>query len=353
LNVEKARLDKILSNEEVRTIITALGTGIGEEFDISKLRYNKMVLMADADVDGSHIRTLLLTLLYRHMFKLLEEGHVYIAQPPLYKVKRDKREEYIQTENQMNELILDLGREGHSFERIKDKMAFTDHQFKDLLSCLVELDKYSRLLEKKGVNFQKYLSSRHQKTKKLPVYRLKVDGEDHYLYSDDELAKLSAKEGKEIEEEVLELFEASDIDQIVVKLEKLGLDISSYYFQEIQPQAKDAGSVEVAKKFKGLFRISDVNKDHKDCSSLKEVLAYIKEQATKGMHIQRYKGLGEMNPQQLWETTMDPEKRTMLQVTVEDAVEADKMFTVLMGDQVEPRRAFIEENAHLVKNLDV
>jgi DNA gyrase subunit B len=353
LNVEKARLDKILSNEEVRTIITALGTGIGEEFDITKLRYHKMVLMADADVDGSHIRTLLLTLLYRHMFKLLDEGHVYIAQPPLYKVKRDKREEYIQTENQMNELILDLGREGHSFERIKDKMAFTDHQFKDLLSCLVDLDKYSRLLEKKGVNFQKYLSSRHLKTKKLPVYRLKVDGEDHYLYSDDELAKLSAKEGKEIEEEVLELFEASDIDQIVVKLEKLGLDISSYYFQEIQPQAKDAGSVEVAKKFKGLYRISDVNKDHKDCSSLKEVLAYIKEQATKGMHIQRYKGLGEMNPQQLWETTMDPAKRTMLQVTVEDAVEADKMFTVLMGDQVEPRRAFIEENAHLVKNLDV
>ena len=353
LNVEKARLDKILSNDEVRTIITALGTGIGEEFDISKLRYNKMVLMADADVDGSHIRTLLLTLLYRHMFKLLEDGHVYIAQPPLYKVKRDKREEYIQTESQMNELILDLGREGHSLERIKDKLAFTDHQFKELLSCLVELDKCSRLLEKKGVNFQKYLSSRHPKTKKMPIYRIKVDGEDHYLYSDDELAKLSEKEGKEIEDEVLELFESSDIEQLIVKLEKLGLDISSYYFQELQPQSKDAGNVEVAKKFKGLYRISDINKDHKDCSSLKEVLTYIKEQATKGMHIQRYKGLGEMNPQQLWETTMDPEKRTMLQVTVDDAVEADKMFTVLMGDQVEPRREFIEQNAHLVKNLDV
>jgi len=317
------------------------------------LRYNKMVLMADADVDGSHIRTLLLTLLYRHMFKLLEEGHVYIAQPPLYKVKRDKREEYIQTESQMNELILDLGREGHSFERIKDKLTFTDHQFKELLSCLVELDKCSRLLEKKGVNFQKYLSSRHPKTKKMPIYRLKVEGEDQYLYSDDELAKLSQKEGKEIEDEVLELFEASDIDQIVIKLEKLGLDITSYYFQELQSQAKDTGNVEVAKKFKGLYRISDDKKEHKDCSSLKDVLVYIKEQATKGMHIQRYKGLGEMNPQQLWETTMDPEKRTMLQVTVEDAVEADKMFTVLMGDQVEPRREFIEENAHLVKNLDV
>ncbi|MFA5100794.1 MAG: toprim domain-containing protein, partial [Candidatus Omnitrophota bacterium] len=353
LNVEKARLDKILSNEEVRTIITALGTGVGEEFDIAKLRYNKLVLMADADVDGSHIRTLLLTLLYRQMPKLLEDGHIYIAQPPLYKVKRERREEYIQTEQQMNELILDLGREGHSFERIKDKLAFTDHQFKDLLSCLVELDKYARLLDKKGVNFPKYLSSRHPKTKKLPIYRLKVEADDIYLYSDDELAKLSEKEGKEIEDEVLELFEASDIDQIVVRLEKLGLDITSYYFQELQPQAKDSGNVEVAKKFKGLYRISDDQKDHKDCASLKEVLAYIKEQATKGMHIQRYKGLGEMNPQQLWETTMDPEKRTMLQVTVDDAVEADKMFTVLMGDQVEPRREFIEQNAHLVKNLDV
>ena len=352
LNVEKARLDKILSNEEIRTIITALGTGIGEEFDIAKLRYNKMVLMADADVDGSHIRTLLLTLIYRHMPKLLEEGHIYLAQPPLYKVKRDKREEYIQTEKEMNNLILDLGREGHVFECIKDKQVFTDHQFKELLNCLVELEKYGKLLDKKGVNLSKYITFRHPKTKKLPIYRVKVDGKDQFLYSDEELAKLSDKEGKEIEENVLELFEASDIDQIISKIEKLGLDIS-LYAPEVIFQSKDAASVEVAKKGKGLYRITDEDKKHQDFSSLKEVIVYIKEQATKGMHIQRYKGLGEMNPQQLWETTMDPEKRTMLQVTLDDAVEADKMFTVLMGDQVEPRREFIEENAHLVKNLDV
>ncbi|HQO37348.1 MAG TPA: DNA topoisomerase (ATP-hydrolyzing) subunit B [Candidatus Omnitrophota bacterium] len=352
LNVEKARLDKILSNEEIRTIITALGTGVGEEFDLAKLRYDKLVLMADADVDGSHIRTLLLTLIYRQMPKLLEEGHVYLAQPPLYKVKREKREEYIQTEQQMNDLILDLGREGHIFEKLKDKQVFTDHQFKELLNCLVEMEKHGKLLEKKGVNLTKYLTFRHPKTKKLPIYRIRVDGKDQFLYSDEELAKLSEKEGKEIEDDVLELYEAPEIDQLIAKIEKMGVDIS-LYSPEIQAQTKDSGAVDVAKKAKGLFKITDENKAHKECASLREALVYIKEQATRGMHIQRYKGLGEMNPQQLWETTMDPEKRTMLQVTLDDAVEADKMFTVLMGDQVEPRRAFIEENAHLVKNLDV
>lgn len=352
LNVEKARLDKILSNEEIRTIITALGTGVGEEFDLAKLRYNKLVLMADADVDGSHIRTLLLTLLYRQMPKLLEDGHIFLAQPPLYKVKRASREEYIQTEQQMNDLILDLGREGQVLERLKDKVQFTDHQFKEILACLVDLEKHGRFLEKKGVNFQKYLSYRNQKTKKLPVYRLKVDGNDQYFYSDEELAKLSEKEGKELTDDVQEIFEASEIEQIIIKLEKLGLDAATY-FSEPVPLAKDAGPTDLAKKAKSLYRVSGENREHKEFSCLKDVILYIKEHATKGMHIQRYKGLGEMNPQQLWETTMDPEKRTMLQVTLDDAVEADKMFTVLMGDQVEPRRQFIEEFAHLVKNLDV
>ena len=154
LNVEKSRLDKILSNEEIRTIITALGTGIGEEFDLAKLRYHKLMLMADADIDGSHIRTLLLTLLYRQLPKLVEEGHVYITQPPLYKIKRGQREEYIQTEQQMNDMLLDLGREGHTLVRMKDKKSFTDNQFKELLKLLVELDKLSRYLDKKGVNFE-------------------------------------------------------------------------------------------------------------------------------------------------------------------------------------------------------
>ena len=351
LNVEKARLDKILSNEEIRTVITALGTGIGEEFDVGKLRYHKVVLMADADVDGSHIRTLLLTLLYRHLPKLIVDGYIYIAQPPLYKIKRGSREEYIETEQQMNELVLDLGREGQLLERVKDKHAFTDHQFGELLKLLVELEKLGKNLDKKGVNFTKYLTLRHSKTKKMPIYRVKVEAKDHFVYSDDELADLTEKEGKEIEQDVLELFEAPDIDAIITKIEKLGLDFSTYA-SEIAPQAKEASSAEAAKKLKPVYTIKE-EQEQKDCASLKDVLGFIKELATKGMHIQRYKGLGEMNPQQLWETTMDPEKRTLLKVVLEDAVEADEMFTVLMGDQVEPRRKFIEDYAHQVKNLDI
>ncbi len=348
LNVEKSRLDKILSNEEVRTIITALGTGIGEEFDISKLRYNKLMLMADADIDGSHIRTLLLTLLYRQMPKLIEEGHVYITQPPLYKIKRGQREEYIQTEQQMNDLLLDLGREGHKLLRLKDKQSFTDNQFKELLKNLVDLDKLGRLLDKKGVNFENYLNSRSQKTKKLPIYRVKVDGNTHFLFSDKELAALTNKEGKEIENDILELFESQEIEEVVAKIEKLGFDIGTYFTVIKQEEPKEEG-----KKLKAVYRVVDDEGDQKEVFSLREVLSCIKEVAVKGMHIQRYKGLGEMNPQQLWDTTMDPEKRTILQVVLEDAVEADKMFTVLMGDQVEPRRQFIEEFAHQVKNLDV
>ena len=349
INVEKARLDKVLSNEEIRTIITALGTGIGEEFDINKLRYHKVIITADADIDGSHIRTLLLTLLYRHMYKLVEDGYVYIAQPPLFKIKRGQREEYIQTEQQMDDLLLELGREGHKFARLKDKQVFTDNQFKDLLHLLVELEKIGKNLEKKGVEFTKYLSFRHQKTKRMPIYRVKVEGKDHFLYSDKELASLTGKEEKEGELDMLELFEAHDLEQVIAKIEKLGLDISTYSAENLAP--KEVSKKEASKP-KALYRITN-EKEQKDLYALKEVLAFIEETAKKGMHIQRYKGLGEMNPQQLWETTMDPEKRTILKVTLEDAVETDKMFTVLMGDAVEPRREFIEDYAHQVKNLDI
>ncbi len=354
LNVEKSRLDKILSNDEIRTIITALGTGIGEEFDPAKLRYHKIVLMADADVDGSHIRTLLLTLLYRHLPKLVVDGYVYIAQPPLYKIKRGQREEYIQTEARMDEMVLDLGREGNTFIRLKDKHAFSDQQFKEILGLLVELEKIGRILEKKGVSFIKYLNFRHPKTKKMPIYRVKVEGRDQFVYSDDELSELT-QEAKDNGLDTLELFEAQDMENLIAKIEKLGLEISSYG-QEIAPSGgkeTSAKDKEKEQKFKPLYRIAGAEKTQKDFLFLKDALTFIKEQATKGMHIQRYKGLGEMNPHQLWETTMDPEKRTMLKVTLEDAVEVDKMFTMLMGDVVEPRRAFIESYAHQVKNLDV
>jgi len=350
LNVEKARMDKILSNEEIRTIITALGTGVGEEFDLAKLRYHKLMLMADADIDGSHIRTLLLTLLYRHLPKLIEGGYVYITQPPLYKIKRGQREEYIQTEKEMDELLLDLGRESHKLLRLKDKQSFTDNQFKELLKLLVELEKFARFMGKKGVEFAKYLSLRLPKTKKLPIYRVKVEGETHFVYSDKELADLTKKQEKESELDKLELYESQEIEQILLKIEKMGFDVDTCL--NVPVQDVEVSGKKPTVKLKPIYRITN-GEEVKDAFSLKEVLAHIKESAVKGMHIQRYKGLGEMNPQQLWDTTMDPAKRTILQVTLEDAVEADKVFTILMGDQVEPRREFIENYAHQVKNLDI
>jgi DNA gyrase subunit B len=268
-------LDKILSNEEIRTIITALGTGIGEEFDLSKLRYHKLMLMADADIDGSHIRTLLLTLLYRQMPKLIEEGHVYITQPPLYKIKRGQREEYIQTEQQMDDLLLDLGREGHKLLRLKDKQTFTDNQFKELLKLLVEIDKLGKCLEKKGVNFANYLNSKQPKTKKMPIYRVKVDGNALFVYSDKELASLTEKVGKCGEQDTLELFESQDIEPVVSKIEKLGFDISTYFNNaNAANEAQDKKNAE--KKLKAVYRIIN-EEDSKEVFSLREVLAYIKE----------------------------------------------------------------------------
>ena len=369
LNVEKARLDKALSNEEIRTIITAIGTGIGEEFDLAKLRYNKIILMCDADVDGSHIRTLLLTFLYRHMTALVEKGHIYIAQPPLYKIKRGKREEYIQTEDNFNNLLLELGSEGMTLVRLTDKHQFTDKQLKAILDALIELDSLSNAVERRGVNFLKYIGFRHKKTKKLPLYMVKVEYEDHFLYNDDELAEYiktdengdkkndkskngkkenSAQEEKGKPVDYIEFYEAREIEKIIDKIEKLGVDVEDYN-SEPEDKAKKDSKKDPAKP---RYTVKTEN-GHENFYSLKEILQFVKDVGKEGMTIQRYKGLGEMNPHQLWETTMDPEKRTMLLVTLEDAVEADAMFTVLMGEAVEPRREFIEKHAHEVKVLDI
>ena len=348
LNVEKARLDKALANEEIRTIISALGTGIGEEFNLERLRYHKVILMADADSDGSHIRTLLLTLFFRQMQQLIEKGHVYIAQPPLYKVKRGKREEYIETEKQMNEFLFDLGTEGMSLIRTKDKKAFKDKQLKELLRLVLDFDRLAWAIERRGVKLPKYLGFRQKKTKKLPIYMVKVEGEAQFLYDDQELAKAVKKLEKELGKDVeigeksghvVEFYEARDADKIVEKIEKMGFKIE----QVLQPDTSTK---------KNAFKM-DSEDDVRGLDTLKECLDYVKEAAKKGLHIQRYKGLGEMNPTQLWETTMDPGTRTLLKVTMEDAVVANEMFTVLMGDQVEPRKAFIDKYALEVRNLDI
>ncbi len=379
LNVEKARLHKVLSNDEICTVINALGTGIGEEFNLEKLRYHKILIMCDADVDGSHIRTLLLTFFFRQMHALIEKGHIYIAQPPLYKIKRGKREEYIETEEDMSEMLLELGSEDMTLVRIKDKEKVTGAKLMDLLNLLVSLEKMAAGVQKKGVNLADYLSFMDKKTKKLPVYRLKVEGEDQFLFNDDELAAVIKKyekwKGKEVdlgdldkgdtksslrkELDMVEFYEADELADTVKKIEKLGFDIEDYGVVSQEDAAKAAKKEAKASKTKEIFQKKMLYKmDRKEeedsyAENLADVLKAVQAQGKKGMTIQRYKGLGEMNPEQLWETTMDPEKRTVLKVTLEDALEADKTFTTLMGDEVEPRRDFIHKYAREVRNLDI
>ncbi len=358
LNVEKSRLDKILSNEEIRTIITALGTGVGEDFNTEKLRYHKIIIMCDADVDGSHIRTLLLTLLYRQMKPLIEGGFVYIAQPPLYKIKRGKREEYIETENELDELVLDLGMEGLKLLKIKGKKEYSNAQFREILAILVELERLNDVMHKRGVDFERFVDNINSKTNKMPKYMVKVEGDTRFVYDDKELAEVTKDDE---EAKYLEIFEADDLELLQKNLNKFELDLKEFLKKE-QPgeetvvkgdkKAKTSEKKEKQEVLKPLFAI-DSEKDKNEFFSLKEILVFIKEQANRGMQIQRYKGLGEMNPQQLWETTMDPAKRTILKVSLEDAVEVDKTFNILMGDEVGPRREFIETFAHEVKNLDV
>jgi len=360
LNVEKARVNQVLSNEEIKTMITALGAGIGDEFNVEKVRYGKIILMCDADVDGSHIRTLILTFFFRHMKELLDKEHIFIAQPPLYRVKRGKTEQYINTEQEMKSFLLNQGMEEMEVKSSGEEKAFTAKKLKEFLEILVKLEKLSHAIERRGVKFGEYLEAKQEKTKKLPLYRIKTEGEYKYLYSDEEISKFKGKgdEEKEIEMEeaqdtkqnarkdtlfIQEFYEARELEKISKEIEKYGADIRDY---EKKVQEKDEPK---KKKTKPIFTIKGADK----IFSLSEFLKRVIKEGEKGLAIQRYKGLGEMNPEQLWETTMDPEKRTLQKVTIEDVVTADEMFTVLMGDNVESRREFIMAHARDVKNLDV
>jgi DNA gyrase subunit B len=355
LNVEKSRLDKILGNDEIRTIITALGTGVGDEFNIERLRYHKIIIMCDADVDGSHIRTLLLTLLYRQMRPLIDGGFIYIAQPPLYKLKRGKREEYIETEEEMNQLILEMGMEGLRFTRIKGKQTYNSAQFKEILNAIVELRHAVGIMTKRGLDFEEYIKNYDSKIRKFPLYVAKVDGKSCFVYDDKELAVLTVKDE---EAQYTEILEKDTLEKIEQTLNKFDLNITDFLKADVddEPQVKGAkGTKSTPKKesvLKARFIIED-EKDKHEFFSLEDVLEFVRAQAQRGIHIQRYKGLGEMNPQQLWDTTMDPEHRTILKVVLEDAVEAEGIFSILMGDEVAPRREFIENFAHEVKELDV
>ena len=367
INVEKARLIKVLENREIRTMITAVGTGIGNSegegsFDLDKLRYHKIIIMTDADVDGSHIRTLLLTFFYRQMPELIKKGFVYIAQPPLYQIARKKRVKYVQDDNELNNILIELGAEDISLKHLKSKKKLNPKQLGEILDLLETLDKYSRSIKRHGGNFGDFIDQR-KKTGELPTHLVKVrDGNDeevYYFHSDRELAKFSkkntdlnlfegdmetqaktasAKNGNTRRGTHVELHESKPVQELLAKLSRKGLPVEHYTAQD-----------------KPLFELNEGNGEGHvyPLFSVSEILSTVKEIGRRGLQIKRFKGLGEMNPKELFETTMDPETRKLLRIDLTDPVEAEEMFTKLMGDEVAPRRQFIEDNALNVRNLDI
>ncbi|MCB2156792.1 DNA topoisomerase (ATP-hydrolyzing) subunit B [bacterium] len=390
INVEKARIDRVLSNEEIRTIITALGTGIKENFDVSKLRYHKLIIMTDADVDGAHIRTLLLTFFYRQFLELIERGHIYIAQPPLYRIKKGRREQYLDTEMQKDRFLLDEGIEDATVivrNGSANGTELSKSQIRQFCDMMMDLDKLGGILRRKTVNLIDFLEKRDERGR-YPIGMAMRGDEQVWAYTEKELAALeeeaassngngngeeeeeqkvkgngsdlfSAGDEEDVEQDAAEaveepvvpidfyeLPEGKEIEAIVKALEKMKFDLSLFDVSHLD--RGEGGTDEAAP-----FFVHDKGKTEHPCHSIVEVFDRVKDIGARGIQIQRYKGLGEMNPGQLWETTMDPKTRRLLQVKLEDVVTADEMFTTLMGDEVLPRRAFIQRHAPEVQNLDV
>ncbi len=367
LNVEKVRIDKVFANKEIQSLIYAIGCGIGEEFDVSKARYHRVVIMTDADVDGSHIRTLLLTFFFRQMKPLIEAGYVYIAKPPLFKVTRKKKEQYIDTEEQLDRYLVQLGEED-----LTVKSAAGAQLAREELSALIELytraSHVSQGLRRCGIDPHEYFDAIREDGK-CPISHITVreaDGTNtqKYLYSPEEQhaflhdaeerlagpAPEAAPEDAESEAaaaeratelarhfDIIDIFEAANCEELVSALAEHNLKPKNVF-------DKDGA----------LFFVSaGEGSPESPAESLEELFSQVRANGQTGLRIQRYKGLGEMNAEQLWETTMDPETRKMIRVTMEDAIVADQMFTLLMGDVVEPRREYIEKYAAGVKDLDI
>ena len=383
INVEKARLDKVLQNTEIRTMITAIGTGIGDgegegAFNLEKLRYFKIIIMTDADVDGAHIRTLLLTFFYRQMPQLVKQGFIYIAQPPLYQIARKKRVEYVDDDAQLNRILIQLGTEEVVLRNLADGREIAQKPLAEILELLEALDKYAQALKRHGGDFGDYVENRDAKTHELPRHLVKVrSGNDEtvrYFHTEEDLSQFSidnpdlglfgeteaeaaasaaaatagvaagasvekSKNGPIRRAKLVELHESKAIADLLGKLSKKGFDIEHYSAQD-----------------KPLFELVEGEGEraiNRPLFSIPEILKGCIDVGRKGLQIKRFKGLGEMNPRELFETTMDPIRRKLLRVDLTDAIEAEEMFTKLMGDEVEPRRQFIEDNALNVRNLDI
>jgi DNA gyrase subunit B len=362
LNVEKARLEKILQNQEIGAMVAAFGCGIGTgNFNLEKLRYHKIIIMTDADVDGSHIRTLLLTFFYRHMPALVENNFIYIARPPLYRVTRKKVSRYIHSEKEMDDYLLKLGLSDLHVRLAAHNEPLSKERVEDLLSAILDLEHFLASVERKGIPFREFLSLRDEQGR-LPRFQVKVGDEVKFVYSEEEFAEL-----KKLDEEAqlarhnetLASIPAEEQTEEMKAFKPKNLSFMELYEQESLMALKerlgtfgfifDQYMVAEGK----LFDMLDEEQRATPVFTLKEGIDMLRANGRKGIELQRYKGLGEMNADQLWETTMDPTKRTLLKVTLPDAVAADHMFTMLMGEEVPPRREFIEKHALSVKNLDI
>jgi DNA gyrase subunit B len=392
LNVEKANLVKMLGHEEIRTIISALGCGIRDDFNMEKRRYGKIIIMTDADVDGSHIRTLLLTFFFRHMQELIRGGRIYVAQPPLYLVTRKKKGEYVLNERAMRQIYTDLGLEGTSLV-IRDPdtgveiRRLAGEEMRRVIELLGKLEELVRVVQRRGIDFADFLS-RRDAAGRLPLYRLVVEGEErffhsaaerdaflkanHFVVADAEMAQVHgeaaapapalpplpatpAKGGPKAPgangdshlqrmQKNQELHEVKEMEKLFSALEQYGLSIDDYFLtQEESVSGEKLGTK---------YALLNDEKTH-DVAGVAQILPEVHRIGKNGMEIKRFKGLGEMNAEQLWETTLDPNVRTLLRVTLQEATEAERMFSVLMGEDVERRRTFIEDHALEVKNLDV
>ncbi|HEY5883501.1 MAG TPA: DNA topoisomerase (ATP-hydrolyzing) subunit B [Pyrinomonadaceae bacterium] len=355
LNVEKARFDKMLGHSEIKSLITALGTGIGkEDFDASKLRYHKIILMTDADVDGSHIRTLLLTFFYRQMAELLELGYVYIAQPPLFKVKRGKKEEYIKDESAMIRYLMRQATADLKITSAAGKEVIEGKDLAKWLEKMVDFQNYSERAARRLAGDKTLLNALLEGFGgKKGVLRKEGATLRKAFQNSDDMARVEgvvAKAGYDTELSSDEEHGLCEIETTTGAGVKVVIDWNLASFVEFQKAVELYMALE--NKLAPPF-VAGENGSSEEIATRDLLLEKVLASAKKDLSIQRYKGLGEMNPEQLWETTMNPEKRTLLQVRVDDAVETDQMFTVLMGDQVEPRRKFIENNALDVRNLDV
>ncbi len=372
INVEKARLDKVLAFEEIRTVILALRCGIGEDFDIAKLRYGKIIIMTDADVDGSHIRTLLLTFFFRQMKQLVEQGRIYIAQPPLYLVSRGKKNEYVLNERRLNNTLTGLGLENTELV-IRDESGGVHEEIgaqrlQAAVKLLEQLRELVGIVERRGISFVELLESRHHDPEgrnRLPRRRVRLQGEDLYYWDDAaELKDLQARGvvldpmtneayaltagGEKLSVPRHELHETRELEKLFVALAEYHLPIDDYALtQEISVSGEKIPTRYALRVGQG------ESAEIMDVPNIATILEAIHTLGRQGMEIKRFKGLGEMDAEQLWETTMNPANRTLLRVSWDAASEAEQLFSILMGEDVEQRRKYIEDHALEVKNLDV